>query len=269
MRNLLLFLSKYNAILIFIILEVISIFLVVNYNNRQKDIFIYSSNLLAGNINKKRADLANYLILDKKNEKLKKDNALLFQNYFNSGNLKTEGGTLKDSSEFDFVIIPSSVCNKSITHRNNRFTIDKGTKEGIKKGMGVIASRGIVGVVRKVNEEFASVIPLINTISRISVMVKGKGYFGILKWKPYDYRRTSLEEIPKHANIIVGDTLITSGFSTIFPKGIVVGVIDDIRLDRGSNYYNISVLLINDLALTEDVYVIDNKKKELIKEVEE
>ena len=169
----------------------------------------------------------------------------------------------------DYKIIPTSICNKSITHRNNRFTLDKGTIEGIDVGMGVISSRGIVGVVRKANEEFASVIPLINTISRTSVMVKGKGYFGILKWKPYDYKKTTLEEIPKHANIITGDTLITSGFSTIFPKGLMVGTITDIELDRGSNYYNISVSLINDLALVQDVYVIDYKKKGLKLEVEE
>ena len=269
MRNLLLFLSKYNAILLFIVLEVISVFLIVNYNNRQKEIFLYSSNLLVGNINKKLTDLTNYLSLKKKNEELKRDNALIFQNYFNSRYYKSDTPVLKDSAVSDFVIIPSSICNKSITHRNNRFTLDKGTNMGIKRGMGVISSKGIVGVVRKANEEFASVVPLINTISRTSVMIKGKSYFGILKWKPYDYRKTSLEEIPKHANIIVGDTLITSGFSTIFPKGIIVGTIDDIQLDRGSNYYDITVKLINDLALVQEVYVIDNKKKELIKEVEE
>ncbi len=269
MRNFLLFLSKYNAILLFVILEVISFFLIVNYNNRQKEIFLYSSNLLVGKINQKRTELSNYLDLEEQNNKLKSENALIFQNYFNSRYYKTDNPEIKDSSLNDFKIVSASICNKSVTHRNNRYTLDKGTNSGIKKGMGVISAKGIVGVVRKANEEFSSVIPLINTISRTSVMVKGKGYFGILKWQPYDYKKSMLEEIPKHANISRGDTLITSGFSTVFPKGIVVGTIDEIELNRGSNYYDITVNLINDLALIDNVYIIENTKKELKKEVEE
>ncbi len=268
MRNLLLFISKYNAILLFVILEAISIFLVVNYNNRQKEIFLYSSNLLVGKISKKRTELTNYFNLEDKNEKLKSENALIFQNYFNSRYYKTDNPEIKDSVLAEFKIIPASICNKSVTHRNNRYTLNKGTGSGIKKGMGVISARGIVGVVRKANEEFASVIPLINSISRTSVMVKGKGYFGILRWQPYDYKKTMLEEIPKHANVSKGDTLITSGFSTVFPKGIVVGTIDKVDLDKGSNYYKITVNLINDLALIEDVYVIEYTKKELREDVE-
>lgn len=269
MRNLLLFISKYNAILFFVVLEAISIFLIVNYNNKQKEIFLYSSNLLVGKINKQRNDLVQYLNLKEKNELLKKDNALIFQKFFNKKNITGIDYNATDTIVSDFTIIPATICNKSINNRNNRFTLDKGLNRGIKKGMGVISVRGIVGVVRKSNSEFASIIPLINTVSRISVMIKGKGYFGILKWKPYDYLRTQLQAIPKHANIIEGDTIITSGFSTIFPKGIVVGTIENIELDKGSNYYNIKVRLINDMALEQDVYIIGDRKKEVKLEVEE
>jgi len=269
MGNLLIFISKYNAVFFFIVLEILSIFLIVNYNNKQKEIFLYSSNILVGNINKKRNDLVQYLNLEKKNERLKKDNALLIQNYFNTRYPFGNDFIKKDTVIDDYVLIPASICNKSITNRNNRFTLDKGEEQGIKKGMGVLSAQGVVGIVRKVNSKFSSVIPLHNTISRTSVMVKNKEYFGILQWKPYDYTKTILKSIPKHANIELGDSIVTSGFSTVFPKGVFIGIVDNINLNTGSNYFDIRVKLVNNLALVQDVYVIGNKKKELKIEVEE
>lgn len=269
MGSLLIFFSKYNAIFFFILLEILSIFLIVNYNNKQKDIFLYSSNLLVGKINEKRNNLVQYLNLEKSNERLKKDNALLIQNYFNSRYTSSSHTFEHDTIVDNYTLIPASICNKSITNRNNRFTLDKGENEGIKKGMGVLSAQGIIGVVRKVNSDYASVIPLNNSISRTSVMVKNKNYFGILQWKPYDYTKTILHSIPKHAKLEVGDSIITSGFSTIFPKGIFVGTIEEINLNKGSNYFEILIKLVNNLALEQDVYVIGNKKKELKIDVEE
>ena len=269
MRNPLLINNKLYIFILFIILEIISFVLIINYNNKQKDIFLYSSNLFSGYINSKYTNLLQYFDLKKTNEKLKKDNAFILQQSFNKNSKSVYNSKAGDTLlEKEFNIIPATICNKSIDRRNNRMTLDKGSNEGIKKDMGVIDAYGIVGVVRKVNSNYASVIPLINTISRVSVLIKNKGYFGILEWEPYDYRKTKLTSIPKHAKIEKGDTIITSGFSTIFPEGILVGTIDEIRLERGSNYYNITVNLNNDLALVENVYVIENLKKDLKEEVE-
>ena len=269
MRNLLILISKYNAVFFFILLEILSIYLIINYNNKQKDIFLYSSNLVVGKINSEYSDLLQYLDLKARNKEIINENSQIIQNYFNSKYLEIPKYSNTDTILNDFIIIPAFICNKSISKRNNRFTLDNGSKVGVKKGMGVISSKGIVGVIRKVNEEFSSVVPLHNTISRTSVMIKNKGYFGILRWKPYDYRKTKLISIPKHVNIMKGDSIITSGFSTIFPKGIFIGVIDEIKLERGSNYFDITVDLINDISLEKNVYVIGNRKKELILDVEE
>ncbi len=269
MRNPLLANNKLYIFVLFIILEIISFVLIINYNNKQKDIFLYSSNLFTGYINSKYSNLLQYINLKKINEKLKKDNAFILQQSFNKNATKNYYKKLKDTLlEKEFNIIPATICNKSIDKRNNRMTLDKGSDAGIKKDMGVIDAHGLIGVVRKVNSDFASVVPLINTVSRVSVLVKNKGYFGILEWEPYDYRKIKLTSIPKHANIETGDTIITSGFSTIFPKGIFVGTIKEINLIRGSNYYDISVYLNNNLALAENVYVIENLKKDLKEEVE-
>jgi len=269
MRNLLLFINKYNAVFFFVLLEVISITLIVNYNDRQKDIFLYSSNLFVGKVNDKSNDFVRYLNLDEKNIELKNENALIIQKYFNSSKEELFLKHEDDSILNRFFLIPATVCNKSIKFRNNRFTLDKGSNEGIKKGMGVLSTKGLVGVVRKVNSDYSSVVPLNNTVSRISSMISNKGYFGILKWKPYDFLKSKLESIPKHAHIEIGDSVITSGFSTIFPKGILIGTVENVNLEKGSNYYDIDVKLINNLALEDDVYVIGDKKKELKLQVEE
>lgn len=263
MRNLLLLISKYNAVFFFIVLEVISLYLIVNYNNKQKDIFLYSSNLLVGKINNKHKDFLKYLNLEKINEELKKKDALIIQNYFNGKYKEIPNYSGSDSISNQYQLIPATICNKSIDKRNNRITLDVGSNVGIEKGMGVLSASGIVGVVKKVNEEFSSVIPLNNTVSRVSVSIKNSGYFGVLKWNPYDYRRTILTSVPKHAIVEVGDTIITSGFSTIFPKGIFVGKIEKVDLQRGSNYFDITVKLVNNLALEQDIYVIGNRKKNL------
>ncbi len=271
MRNVFLLSSKLYTFILFIILEIISFVLIINFNNKQKDIFIYSSNLVAGYINSRYTNLLEYIDLKNRNKEIKKDNAHILELYFNKDS-HIRNSEPRDSTDTimdkEFMVIPAGVCNKSIDKRNNRITLDAGLKAGIRKDMGVIDAYGIVGVVRKVNSDYASVVPLINTVSRVSVLVKNKGYFGILEWEPYDYHKTKLTSIPKHANIAQGDTIITSGFSTIFPKGILVGTIEKFSLDRGSNYFDITVNLSNDLALIEDVYVIKNYKKNLKKEVE-
>jgi rod shape-determining protein MreC len=261
MRNILIFLSKYNSLFVFIILEIISLNLIVNYNNRQKEIFLYSSNLFSAYVLKEYNNYLEYINLANINKKLKEDNALLIENYFNRKYKEIPLYNNADSIADIYSVIPASICNKSIDKRNNRITIDRGSAAGIGKGMGVLDAKGIVGVVNIVNKNYSSVIPLNNTISRTSVMVKNKEYFGILKWDPYDYRKSTLTTIPKHADIAIGDSIITSGFSTIYPKGIFVGKVEKIKVEQGSSYLTIIVKLVNDLALVQNVYIINNKSK--------
>ena len=261
MRNILIFLSKYNSLFVFIILELICLNLIINYNNRQKEIFLYSSNLFSAYVLKEYNKYLEYINLANINIKLKKDNALLIENYFNKRYKEIPLYSDTDSIADIFSVTPANIINKSIDRRNNRITIDRGSNAGIEKGMGVIDARGIVGVVNLVNKDYASILPLNNTISRTSVIVKNKEYFGILKWDPYDYRFSTLTTIPKHADIEVGDSIITSGFSTIFPRGIFVGKVEKINMEIGSSYLNISIRLVNDLALIQNVYIINDKTK--------
>jgi len=165
--------------------------------------------------------------------------------------------------------IPARISNKSINMRNNRITLNKGRNGGISPGMGVISTKGIIGVVDKCNNHFSSVMPVFNTQMQVSAKIKTKNYFGDLTWEPYDERFLLLKHIPKHAIVSIGDTVITSGYSTIFPPDIFIGIISEISLPPGSNYYEMNVKLNNVVSNLEYVYVVGNKLKKEQKEIEE
>lgn len=268
MKNLIIFLTKYNSYFVFVFLEVICFYLIINYNNKQKEIFLYSSNQISGFVLDNYSQILQYTELKSENQRLKEENAQIIKNFFNQKYLEIPNYTPNDSVMKGINVISANICNKSIDKRNNRMTIDIGYKKGVHEGMGVIGDKGIVGVVTFVNKNYSSILPLNNTLSRTSVIIKNRGYFGLLKWEPYDYTHTTLTTIPKHAQIAVGDSIITSGFSTIFPRGIYIGKIEKIKYSNSSMYYDISVKLINNLALIENVYLIERPNKNEIFEIE-
>ena len=268
MRNILIFLSKYNSLIVFLILQLVCLHLIINYNNKQREIFLYSYNLASGEVLNRYTKLLNYADLKDINSQLREENAVLLENIHNRKYMHIADYIGNDSIADHYNVIPAVVCNKSIDKRNNRITIDRGRKAGIEKGMGVIDNHGIVGIVTAVNDNFASVIPLNNTVSRISAMVKNKEYFGILRWEPYDYRKSVLTTIPRHAEISVGDSIMTSGFSAVFPKGIFIGTIENIKVEQGSHFFNLTIDLVNDLYRIHNVYVIGNTRREERSEIE-
>ena len=243
-------------------------YLVVKYNHTQREIFLYSSNQVSGYVMSKYDQYVKYFSLNTDNQRLKNENALLIQNFYNHKYKEIPNYIPEDTISNTIKVISANICNKSIDKRNNRITIDRGKRDGVKSGMGVISAEGIVGVVAKTNNNYSSIIPLINTISRTSATIKNKGYFGILVWKPYDYSSTILTTIPKDADVEVGDTIMTSGYSTIYPRGIMIGKVEKIDLLPGSIYYDLKVKLNNNFALLEDVYLIERKDLADIQELE-
>lgn len=269
MRNLILLLRKFGALFLFLFLEFIAFFLIVNYNNKQREIFLYSSNLFSGKIMERYDASMDYFSLSAINDSIAAENARLLGLVLNKEKPEIFHPLPQDTSFQHFKIIPAQIANMSIKYRNNRFTIDKGTSDGIRAGMGVLSENGIIGVVHKVNSRFASIMPIINTQLQVSAKVKTKNFFGDLVWQPYDERKMHLRHIPKHANVAVGDTIVTSGFSTVFPADIPIGTIEKILLPSGSNYFDITVSLFNTIAKLEYVYIVDNKLSEFQKEIEE
>jgi rod shape-determining protein MreC len=154
-------------------------------------------------------------------------------------------------------LIPAQIINNSINQRNNHFTLDKGREHGIRTGMGVITRQGIAGIVDEVGDQYCTAISILHSAVQISAAIKRNGFFGSLVWKDMDPGHMILEAIPRQADILVGDTVITSGYSYKFPKGIFIGTVERFWTEGGSNYYTIEVKLHEDLARMDRVYAVE------------
>lgn len=259
MQKFLLLFLKRGSFLVFIILEIISFNLIVKYNQSQKDIFLNSSNIVSGSMLKKYNGFSDYLSLREINQQLSIENARLTQlqlNHFR--NLERDTSLIRDSIQYE--LIPGEISNKTINLRNNYLTINIGSNNGVKKSMGVCGDNGIIGITRNVSSRFAQVLSILNEQTRISVLVKGKNYLGNLAWDGRDPTKMTINAIPKHSEITIGDTIITSGYSSIFPKGIEIGTISKFWINKssGDNYTIIVDLFIN-MNNISFCYVIDNK----------
>jgi rod shape-determining protein MreC len=250
---------RYGAHLLFIGLELWCFYLIVNYNRTQREILLNSSNVYAARILAQSSKFTDYFRLQQVNDSLMHENAVLIE-----GRIMMEYSTdiipQADSNLLSYDLIPTFICNNTVHLRNNHITLCKGSREGIRPGMGVISGeRGIVGIVRNVSPNFAHVISILNPQTRISCAIKKRNAHGNLVWKNMDPWRMTLEAVPKHQTVSIGDTIITSGYSTIFPKGILVGKIESYTIVPGSNSYDITVRLFNDLSTLKYAYVVQNR----------
>lgn len=250
---------KYGAHIMFVVLEIICFYLIINYNLVQKEIFLNSSNVYAAKIAEQQSKIAQFSNLRLQNDSLMHENATLIENLIA---IEYSSDNIPDADSFytQYSLIPASICNNTVHLRNNHYTLCKGSREGIKKDMGVISShQGIIGIVRNVSENFSHVMSLLNSQTKISCSIKNRKGHGSLVWKTMDPMRMTLESIAKHEKIAVGDTVITSGYSTMFPRGILVGKIEKYASIPGSNNYDITVKLFNDLTNIRYAYVIQNR----------
>ncbi len=271
MRNLILIFIKYGGFILFLLLESLSMYLVVQYNKNQNQIYFSSANTITGFLYSQIDEVTKFWNLSAVADSISRENAQLYAQLDNSQLIQTPWQDTVIKREFQemYTYMPAIVRNNSISSHNNYLTIELGSKNNIQPGMGVISKSGVVGVVNKCSKHFASVISILNKESRISASVKRNGYHGFLVWRSSDPTRTTLIDIPKHANLVKGDTIQTSGYSSIFPKGIMIGVIEDFHIEPGSNFYTIDVLNSNDLSNVKYVYVVNNLLREELKELEE
>ena len=273
MRNLLLLLAKYSSTILFIILEVICFYIIISFNKSQSEIWVHSANLFSGSIDEKVENTSNFFRLEAVNDSLLTENARLLEtiiNYrvFSKKNQFQEYETL-DSTQLEYKFTPARITGKTFNKRNNHITVNKGTKDSIRIGMGVISKAGILGIVKSVSENYALVMTVLHSQCRISAAIKNNDYHGTLVWDEMDPTTMQLKSIPKHAVLSVGDTIITSGYSTVFPYGIEIGTIQDFRVDRNEDSYSVIVQLFNDLPSETHAYLIsskDQKEKEKLEE---
>ena len=264
MQNILLLFARFGSHITFVFLSAICFLLIVNYNQTQKSIFLNSSNYYANKLDAKTSKWQSYLSLQEVNDSLAMHNSTLMEKFIN---IQSPIPDYSDTT-FQYDILPSSVIRSTFHLRNNHMTLKIGAKAGVKKDMGVISENGILGIVREVNDQFAHVISVLNSQTRISCSVKSFAYPGNLIWKDLDPNFMHLESIPKHVDISIGDTIVTNGFSTIFPQNLVVGTIAAFKVEKGSSNYNIKVKLTNNIPNTKIAYVIQNNFAEEQKKLE-
>ena len=265
MRNLLEFLAKYNHWFVFLILEVVSMVLLFQYNSYQGSAWFSSANAVTGKLYEWDANVETFFSLTKVNQELTQRNAYLeqeVQKLSDSLVSVTKDSSIYHRDQFallrNYRLIPAKVVANSVDKPGNLMTIDKGSADGIHKDMGVISGTGVVGIVYLVAEHYAIVIPVLNTKSNISCMIQNGGYFGYLRWKGGVSDLAYLEEVPRHAHFKLGDYVVTSGYSAVFPPGVRVGRILHVFNSADGLSYRVQLRLSTDFARLRDVCVIDD-----------
>ena len=263
MHNLFKLLIKYGAFFLFIFLEIICFILIVNFNKEQNEIYLHSANLFSAKITENYHDFEEFLHLKTVSDSLASENAKLKQALQSLRLDRTSNSdTLYNADTIpQFIYYPAKIISKTINKRNNYFTINKGKQHGLQNGMGIINEEGILGYIIKTSNQYSLVLSILHSQARVSAAIRKKDYHGSLTWKSSSPKKMHLESIPKHANLKVGDTIQSSGYSRIFPDEILIGRIDTFTLSRGSNFFEIEVDLFADIASAKYVYAVENTMK--------
>ena len=272
MFNLVQIFLRLGGLFVFLFLEIICFTLVVRYNQTQQDIYTNSVNRASGFFHKTASNISNFFSLDDENYRISRENTFLLERLLNAG-IDTTGVLDTTYAEVDqpkFTFVNAKVIKNSIRERHNYLVLDVGRNEGVAPHTGVIAANGVVGIVRKVSNHYAVAMSVLHSQTRISAKIKSKDYFGSLVWNdPQEKKLFDLNDIPKHADLEVGDTVETSGYSAIFPEGIMLGLIEEMEVEPGNYFYNIKVRSTLDMANIQHVYVVKNLLKKEQEELEQ
>lgn len=260
MKNVLLFVFRNHVFFLFLLIELVCFSLIVRNNQFHRTSFLNSSNYLVGNVYEFRNSATEYFGLKAVNDELALENAvlrsLLKQSKFSTTNFRVQ---VVDSAHLQhYSYIPTKVVNRSTDRRNNYLTINKGILQGVEPEMAVISPNGIIGIVKDISKNFASVISILHKHSSISARLSSSGYFGSLVWDGRNPRIAQLTDIPNHVKITEGMLVETSGYSSMFPSGIPIGKVTAFDIDQGDNFYSIDVELNTDMNSISIVYVVSN-----------
>lgn len=265
MLRILQFLYGLRSFLLFILLEMLALWLIISNNSPQGAAFFNSSNAVFGSILKTQSDVSDFLSLAEANEDLLEQNAQLL------ARLKVdleEDSLSTDSMDSSFVAMyefkSGKVISQTLRYAQNHLTIDKGEAQGIKPGMGVFNHSGIVGRIKSVSKNYAVAISVLNTGLLVSSKIKSSDVYGSINWDGKNSKEVKMLYVPRHVTAQAGDTVVTSGYNAIFPEGIEVGIIKQINPGSDQNYLDITVELSTDFSKINYVYLVENNQiKEL------
>lgn len=270
MRSLLRYLINHYAVFLFLILEVLSFVLVINFNNYQKVQYLNSSNRIVASVYHSFSSVVRYFELNRVNEELSLENSLLRTYLQGQNNIRKTLPEINfpDSGQVHTSYIAARIINNSVNRTNNYVTLDKGRKHGLEPDQGIVSSRGIVGVVTSVSDYYSVGFSVLNKRWGPSGKLKKSGFFGPIEWDGEDYQIAELKEIPFHVQLEKGDTVVTSGYSSFFPEGLMIGTVQSFLQPEGESFYRIRIKLAVDFKSIHYVHVIDNADRNEIKELE-
>lgn len=263
MRKLLDFLSKYNYWLVFILLEAISLCALFRFNGYQGSVWFTSANTVSGKVMEWQSNILAYLALGDNNRALTERNVVLEHRIaelehqlkkLDTEHSYTEQRTV--SLLRSYQLLPATVVNNSVLLQDNYITINRGEADGVRPEMGVVCGTGVVGIIYLTAPHYSIVIPVLNSKSNISCRLRKSGYFGYLNWDGGNPLYAWMNDIPRYAKINTGDVIETSGFSSVFPEGLFIGKVNQVRNSKDGLSYRIKVHLGTDFARLRDVSVI-------------
>ena len=262
------FLIRNKNNILFLVLLAFSIFLTIQTHSFHKSKFISSANWVTGGIYSWNNNIQDYFYLDEYNQRLVEENKNL-RNIIRQLSGKDTIPNYTDTTFIsDYTFRSADVINNNFSKRDNYITLDQGENDGITAENGVVTSKGIIGIIDRTNTNYSRAISILNSQSKINAQLKKSNHFGSLTWNGKDPNLMQLTDVPKQAPVAKGDTIITGGKSLIFPKGLLIGTIQDFKLDNTESYFTINVKLFNDMTNIGYVYVIENKNKEEILSLE-
>ena len=270
MKQIIKFIEKYRYFILFLILEFFAFFFTIQTHSYHRSKFVNSANSITGGFYSKIGEVNDFFYLKSENQRLLEENTTL-KNILSLESIDIDSiskQVLDSTKQFRrYGYSSAKIISNNYTNQNNFLLINKGFKNGISAEMAVVNSKGIIGVTKSVSKYNATIISVLNGYSQINTKIKGNDHFGTLSWDGKDYRTLQLKDLPRQAQIKVGDTIITGGKSTIFPEGILVGVVKSFEISN-KIFKNIDITLFNDMSSISNVNIITNLHKEDILKLE-
>lgn len=292
MGNLFLFLFRFRGALVFSLLEIISLYLFITNNSYQRAAFFNSANAYAGLVLARRTQVTDYFHLAEMNQQLAAENAALRQQLYPADTARREADSVAvppartdtlariryqrpaahpdtlllgqqrlPARDPNYPLIPARVINNMLRNVDNYLTLNVGTANGVRPGLGVVASAGVVGRVKVVSEHYATVTSLLHSKTSIASMIKRDGTFGTIRWLGDDPSHATLDNVLRETHLVKGDTVVTSGYNAVFPEGVFIGTIDSFVKEPDKNFWTVRVRLGVNFANLTYVYVVTSRPK--------
>jgi rod shape-determining protein MreC len=260
MNHLFSYLSGIRVLVVFIVLEIIAIVLFTGNSYYQQSTILKTIHVAWGTVVRPVHSLTQYFSLGAENRQLAEENNRLRNELeYLRGSVDTTVATVVYDKGHRplYSYIPAEIIDNSVNKQQNFIMLNAGSEQGVQPEMGVITEQGVVGVVTNVSRHYSFVKSILNTEWKFNVRLKSAGDFGPMQWDGLDYMKSVLSDIPQHSNVVKGDTVVTSGYSRMFPQGIPIGVVDTAVVKRG-NFHEIKVNLFIDMRKVQYVSIVNS-----------